>query len=195
MTYQHCPACRIEYVASARSCADCGGALQPGPPPEDIGPAVERSDAAAQPFAGAPPPDVLLARLPGQQADYLVRALAESGLVVLSTCKGERQWAGPGRVPSMPLAVTYDVDVYVAAAAVDEARTIMADLTHDGVVLPPLAVGVDLDALAAAAPGDEEELHPAVDASTAEVQAEGTGGRVAIGLVIAAVILLWMLAG
>jgi len=202
MSFQHCPTCRIEYVAAARACADCGGALQPGSPPQEIDVtdgAAPGGHAVADPGAR---PDTLLTRLSGQEADYLARALAEGGMFALLTCGSESQLVGPGRLPSMPLAVTYAVDVYVAAASLTEARELLDALTHDGVVVPALGADVDLDALAIGSPAEDPsataedlEIETLEGLPSGEVEAEGTGGRVALVLLIAAALLVWMLAG
>ena len=72
-------------------CAECDVVLQPGPAPQEIaeGESVEQETTAAD------EPDTYFTTLPGQQADFVVNALAQAGIFSVLSCQGEQRLHGP----------------------------------------------------------------------------------------------------
>lgn len=128
---QHCPTCDEEYVGGVPACVDCGGPLTPGP--------LQRYEGAVAPTADpAPPSDRplgrLLARLPGKQADQVVRLLLMENIPCRVLCEGQQKTYAVGQPPSEPFAVSLPVEIFVAAESFETAQEILSTFEHDDLI-------------------------------------------------------------
>jgi hypothetical protein len=136
--------------------------------------------------------DRLLARLPGAQADVVVKALNLEGIPCLLECQGIRRLCLPDREPGEPLAVTLPVSIYVQVERMQEAQDILdsssADVIGEQWAEEPQAAEVEETVEAEAAPAHEETRSPDLPA----LHSEGTTWRViaiiAVGLFL---LLMW----
>jgi len=187
----HCPTCHAEYVAGPSVCADCGGTLAPGPLRE------YGLSAASPPPQALGTPDVLLATMPGLQADLIASALTMEGITCLLKCEGIRQLRHPERESPGALAATLPVDVYVAAADLEKAREVVESVERGEIIGDQWQPTEAAEGSAGQAAGQEmsEPARPAPGefAEPFAPRAEGTTLRlvllvaVAIGLVVAGV--------
>ncbi len=167
MQVQHCPDCGGEYVAQAKTCAECGGALKAGPPPargarrgEEVDDEHEQSEEAELEIRL----DTVLATLPGQQAHVVAACLAGAGIFTAQRCKGEELFCGPGLPDRGALARSMIVQIYVAHADLETAQEMLAELQSDGEIKDPTEGAIDEDelereAMAAAEPLDVPVQH------------------------------------
>jgi hypothetical protein len=190
---RHCNACATEYVAAVRVCAECGAALEAGPyvapepsSREDRGPKVLREE----------PPDRLLVRLPGLQAEFAAQALNLEGIPCTLECEGLRQVRRPGEGPGDPFAVTLPVSVYVPGSAFGTAREVLQSLAADDLIGEqwsgddPMA---DVGPSAENAPSFAEPIRPLDLDPAPEIPSsgmEGTGLRLLLVLAAATALAL-----
>lgn len=132
MEVQHCATCGGEYMASAKSCAECGGPLSAGPPPELSG-ADDEEDGPERELHL----DSLLVTLPGQQSHVVAAALGNAGVYSAQRCGSDELFNGPGLPDRGALARTKPVQVYVAAADVETAKEVLAQLQDGDQVRDP----------------------------------------------------------
>ncbi len=201
---QHCPSCDEEYVASATACVECGGPLTPGPLTRlEQGRRRNRSaPAAALPPADpdgqlAPSIDRLLAQLPGQEADLLVRSLLLEGIPCATECQGITKAHWPGEPPGLPLALTLPVNVYVEAAQLDAAREILSTSDRDDVIGEQWADAASDETVEASAITDAEaESAATAGAAGGNAALEPDGRKLrTVALVLAVALLLLFLFG
>jgi len=192
---QHCPACDEEYVAGVATCVECGGALQPGPLPR-LQARHERRAAATTPVATGTA-DHMLAELPGQQADQIIRLLLLEGIPCRVVCQGIEKRYLPGQPPAEPLAMTLPVAIFVPNEQREAAEDIVGSLEHEDVI------GEQWDSEPATAPESERdedaesyEALPMVDDAPIPAAPQPTGTSVRTLLIIAAIglVLIFLLA-
>src|SRR6185369_17061453 len=198
---QHCPECDEEYVAGVATCVECGGALQPGPLARLEARHAERRAAPPPSADGATTDDELVAELPGQQADHVVRMLLLEGIPCRVVCQGIEKRYLPGKPPAEPFAMTLPVTIFVAGAQRQAAEDIISSFEHEDVIgeqwdseAPP---GVE------AAPAHDPESYealPTVDDADADAeipeppQPTGTSFRALIIVVAIGLVLLFLFA-
>jgi hypothetical protein len=178
-------------------CAECDVVLQPGPAPQEIaeGESVEQETTAAD------EPDTYFTTLPGQQADFVVNALAQAGIFSVLSCQGEQRLHGPEIPSAGPFAMTLPVEIYVPGARLAEVWEIVDGLTHDGEIQHAMMVGVDVEALAAEHPDPEEPVEPIAPQDTLAKPSDGapaperTSSRLLILLGLGILAVIWLLAG
>ena len=130
---QHCAECQTEYVATARACAECGGALQAGPLPRFEGreDPTAATDGAAEPME---PSTRVLATLPGAQAERAAKLLTMEGIVCLLECEDLQRLRLPDEPVPEPIAVTLPVTLSVPPSRFDDAQAILASLDQDDAI-------------------------------------------------------------
>jgi len=79
-------------------------------------------------------PTVLLATMPGLQADLTASALTMEGITCLLECEGIRQLRQPERESPGALAATLPVDVYVAAGDLEKAREVVESVERGEII-------------------------------------------------------------
>jgi hypothetical protein len=193
---QHCAACREEYVAGVAACVECGAPLQPGP--LDRSAPAARSDRSAQPTAAAPPPDQLLAELPGAEADQVVRTLLREDVTCAVTCNGIERVYTPDKPPVEPFAVSLPVTLFVSAAQLEQAREVLASCQQEDVIgdqwehATEDGEGELVLATSEAPPADLDPLPVDDDPATGEPVPESTALRTAILIVLIGIFLYFL---
>ena len=192
---QHCAACREEYVAGVAACVECGAPLQPGPldrsAPAARGPRVDEPTASAL-------PDRLLAKLPGAEADQVVRTLLREGIACGVSCDGIERVYAPDKPPMEPFAVSLPVSLFVTAAQYEQAQEILASCQQEDVIGDQWeSATADEESEMVMAPDEEivadAEPLPADDGTaTGEPVPESTTLRTAILIVLIGVFLYFM---
>ena len=192
---QHCAACREEYVAGVAACVECGAPLQPGPldrsTPAARGPRVDEPTASAL-------PDRLLAKLPGAEADQIVRTLLREGIACGVSCDGIERVYAPDKPPMEPFAVSLPVSLFVTAAQYEQAQEILASCQQEDVIGDQWeSATADEESEMVMAPDEEivadAEPLPADDGTaTGEPVPESTTLRTAILIVLIGVFLYFM---
>ena len=192
---QHCAACREEYVAGVAACVECGAPLQPGPldrsAPSTRGPRLDEPTAAAA-------PDRLLAKLPGAEADQIVRTLLREGIACGVSCDGIERVYAPDKPPMEPFAVSLPVSLFVTAAQYEQAQEILACCQQEDVIGDQWeSATADEESEMVMAPDEEivadAEPLPADDGTaTGEPVPESTTLRTAILIVLIGIFLYFM---
>jgi hypothetical protein len=184
---QHCPTCQTEYIAGIAACADCGGALSPGPLDRYTG-APAPSRPAATPATGAF--DAVLAQLPGIQADRAVRALLLEEIACFVECQGLTKTYKPGTPPTEPFAVTLPVTVHVRQADLDTAREVIASLDSEDLIGEQWSDEEIAEAAEAAGVPPEEVVMPDVEPQIGQAEDPEAGAPQAQGssMIVVAVV-------
>ena len=194
---QHCPECDEEYVAGVAACVECGGALQPGP--------LARLEARHAERRTAPPPssdpstdEELIAELPGQQADHVVRMLLLESIPCRVVCQGIEKRYLPGHPPAEPFAMTLPVTIFVAAAQRQAAEDILNSFEHEDVIGEQWDSEPEIPRVEAepAEESDSYEALPMVDdaAIPEPPQPTGTSLRAIVIIVALGLVLLFLFA-
>jgi hypothetical protein len=192
---QHCAACREEYVAGVAACVECGAPLQPGPldrsAPAARGPRVDEPTASAL-------PDRLLAKLPGAEADQVVRTLLREGIACGVSCDGIERVYAPDKPPMEPFAVSLPVSLFVNAAQYEQAQEILASCEQEDVIgdqwesAPPDEASEMVIAPAEEVVADPDPLPTDDGTATGEPVPESTTLRTAILIVLIGIFLYFM---